>query len=69
MLEVTTKARVTVNPREDKKAKSNSPVEPKRTTRKKTKSPEVEIKSPVKKPTKGVHITEINFSCYYQKFS
>lgn len=54
ILEVTTKARVTVNPQEQKKAKSNSPVESKRTTRKRTKSPEVEIKSPVKKPTKGI---------------
>lgn len=50
---MTTKAKVTVNPREDKKAKSSSPVESKRTTRKKTKSPEVEIQSPFKKPTKG----------------
>lgn len=59
ILEVTAKARVTVNPREEKKAKSSSPVESKRTTRKKTKSPEVEIKSPVKKPTKDatVHTT------------
>ena len=56
VLEVTTKAKVTVNPREEKKAKSSSPVESKRTTRKKTKSPDVEIKLPVKNPTKGVYV-------------
>ena len=54
VLEVTTKARVTVNPREEKKAKSSSPVESTHATRKKTKSPEIEITSPVKKPTTGL---------------
>ena len=54
-----------MNPRDEKKAKSSSPVESKRTTRKRTKSPDVEINSPVKKPTKSVCACACACACVY----